>query len=233
MFCAKCGAKIKYGSRFCIKCGAKLETPAAYPAGVSKPVRHTGGVKKTVLITGMVLICLSAISAMGISVFMSKKDAVDDAISSDTAATSAVIGTEAVIAAEVATVAETVDESIEEAESIPKLPTETQPDIVQEPQAVELVEEESRYILPDSDSVYLSRSDLEGLTQEECRLARNELYARHGRKFDDEGLQDYFNAKDWYTGTIDPADFSDSVLNDFEMANRDLLVLYEEEMGYR
>lgn len=228
MFCAKCGAKIEDGSRFCIKCGAKLETLAAYSAGVSKPVRRTGGAKKTILITGIVIICLGAVSVVGISVFMPKEDDANDTISSDIAVKETVIATEA------ATVSIPADTGLEETEQKQEILTDTQADSGQEAQTiVEPVEEESSYILPDSDSVYLSRSDLEGLTKEECRLARNELYARHGRRFDDEGLQDYFNAKDWYTGTIAPTDFSDSVLNDFEMANRDLLVLYEEEMGYR
>lgn len=34
-------------------------------------------------------------------------------------------------------------------------------------------------------------------------------------------------------GYIEPSDFNDSVLNDYEIANRDLIVQYEEEMGYR
>ena len=93
--------------------------------------------------------------------------------------------------------------------------------------------EPSDYILPGSDSRYLTMSDLEGLTAEECRLARNELYARHGRIFEDEGLKNYFGSKDWYNGTISGEDFSESMLNDYEIANRDLIVEYETEQGYR
>lgn len=94
-------------------------------------------------------------------------------------------------------------------------------------------QEVSDYILPESNTRYLELSDLEGMTAEECRLARNELYARHGRKFDDENLQAYFDAKDWYVGTIDASDFDESVLNEYEFANRDLIVEYETEQGYR
>lgn len=89
------------------------------------------------------------------------------------------------------------------------------------------------YILPGSDSFYLSKNDLVGLSAEQCRLARNELYARHGRKFDDESLRNYFNQKDWYNGRIDPDDFTEDMLNDYEIYNRDLIVEYEEEKGYR
>lgn len=88
-------------------------------------------------------------------------------------------------------------------------------------------------ILPWSSSVYLSMSDLEGLTKDECRIARNEIYARHGRLFSDESLQNYFNSKDWYEGYIAPEDFDESVLNEYEISNRDLIAQYETEMGYR
>ncbi len=99
---------------------------------------------------------------------------------------------------------------------------------------METVDEDvADYILPNSDSRYLTKSDLEGLSKEECRLARNELYARHGRKFDDEALTNYFSQFDWYHPTIDPDNFDESILNDVEIANRDLIVQFEEEQGYR
>lgn len=89
------------------------------------------------------------------------------------------------------------------------------------------------FILPDSDSVYLEVSDLQGLSAEECRIARNEIYARHGRIFQDDELQAYFEQFDWYEGMYDADEFDDSVLNDYEKANRDLISSYESEMGYR
>ena len=94
-------------------------------------------------------------------------------------------------------------------------------------------ESESEYIFENSDTGYLSRNELDGLSAEECRIARNELYARHGRLFDDEELQEYFNSCSWYVGTISAKDFSEDILNEYEIANRDLIVKYEKEMGYR
>lgn len=93
--------------------------------------------------------------------------------------------------------------------------------------------EDEQYILPDSDSKYLDISDLEGLTADECRIARNEIYARHGRKFKDENLQKYFESCEWYKGTIEPEDFREDMLSDIESANRDLIIKYETEKGYR
>lgn len=88
------------------------------------------------------------------------------------------------------------------------------------------------YILAGSDSRYILKSEIQKFTAEQCRLARNEIYARHGRRFDDEYLQDYFNSKGWYIPTIDPDEFEESLLNSYEIANRDLIVEYEEECGY-
>ena len=59
------------------------------------------------------------------------------------------------------------------------------------------------------------------------------MYARHGRKFDDEDLQSYFNGKSWYTPSIDPTEFPESLLNEYEIANRDLIVEYEIDNGFR
>ena len=94
-------------------------------------------------------------------------------------------------------------------------------------------EEEAEYILPESASRLLTEADLENLTQEDLRIARNEIYARHGRKFLDEGLQEYFNGKSWYNGTIEPDDFKEDMLSEIERTNEDIIVNYETKMGYR
>lgn len=90
------------------------------------------------------------------------------------------------------------------------------------------------YILPYSDSEYLTEDDLDELTPDEIRLACNELYARHGRKFKDADYQAYFNSKSWYQGTVEPDDFDDTaVFNKYELANRDFIIAYEKEKGYK
>lgn len=90
----------------------------------------------------------------------------------------------------------------------------------------------SEYILPGSDSRYIDESELYGLSAAECRLARNELYARHGRKFNSADLQNYFNAQSWYSPTVEADAFSDSMFNEYEKANRDLIMAYEKAQGY-
>lgn len=84
------------------------------------------------------------------------------------------------------------------------------------------------YILPNSSTMYLSRSDLYGLSDEQLRLARNEIYARHGRKFKTKEIQDYFNSKSWYVGTIESNAFKDSYLNIYEKENIRLIQSMEK-----
>lgn len=57
------------------------------------------------------------------------------------------------------------------------------------------------------------------LSKEELRLARNEIYARHGRIFDSEDLNSYFRQQPWYLGYISAEEFDESHLNEFEKEN--------------
>lgn len=87
----------------------------------------------------------------------------------------------------------------------------------------------SEYVIEDSDSRYLTKAELADYSLQEINYAKNEIYARHGRKFDSKELQDYFNSKSWYKGTVDPADFSESVFNEYEKQN--VQTLKEEEFS--
>lgn len=87
--------------------------------------------------------------------------------------------------------------------------------------------EEEQYILPESNTRYLTEKDIEGLSLREINYAKNEIYARHGRKFKSRELQTYFDSKSWYEGKYDPTDFdknySSSVLNTYEKKNAEFL----------
>lgn len=54
------------------------------------------------------------------------------------------------------------------------------------------------YIIPDSSTRLIAESELQGMSIKSLRRARNEIYARHGRTFNDDSLQSYFNACSWY-----------------------------------
>lgn len=79
--------------------------------------------------------------------------------------------------------------------------------------------EENEYVLPDSAKRKLKKSDLKGLSKEELRIARNEIYARHGRMFDDKKLQKYFDSQSWYEVTVPASEFSEDVLSSVEKKN--------------
>lgn len=83
------------------------------------------------------------------------------------------------------------------------------------------------YIMPNEDTEYISREELERLDKEELRYIRNEIYARHGYIFEDDTLRAYFMGKSWYSPQT--VEVSDSMLNEYEKANRDLVVQIEQE----
>lgn len=59
-------------------------------------------------------------------------------------------------------------------------------------------EPEPDQIIPDSSRRRLSAVDIEGLSVEQLRTARNEIFARHGRIFRDPALQRHFRRHRWY-----------------------------------
>lgn len=84
---------------------------------------------------------------------------------------------------------------------------------------------EDDYILPNSDTELISYMGtfVQAMTNESIRLAKNEIYARHGRRFNDPKLQAYFDAQPWYNGTIEPGAFDESILNEIEKNNIETL----------
>lgn len=56
------------------------------------------------------------------------------------------------------------------------------------------------YIIADSDQRYLTKDDVRGFSLRAINYAKNEIFARRGRKFLSNELQTYFNGKDWYCG---------------------------------
>lgn len=79
------------------------------------------------------------------------------------------------------------------------------------------------YILPRSAERLLTAGDLEPLTKRELELARNEIYARHGRRFADPDIQAWFDEKDWYSGTVEPGEFDPEVLSNMEQRNIEMI----------
>ena len=91
-------------------------------------------------------------------------------------------------------------------------------------------------ILPQSDDLLLTNADVTGLSLREINYAKNEIYARHGRKFSSPELQRHFDSCSWYRGTIAPENFKDSMLSTTEKKNADFLAKIEfsiDPKGYK
>jgi len=88
------------------------------------------------------------------------------------------------------------------------------------------------FVLADSDSRPLTKSDLDRLSEAQIRIARNELFARRGRIFESADMKEYFQSQAWYRGTVPPATFDSNrgeYMNSTEIANVDFIHNYEEE----
>lgn len=221
MFCQKCGSDIPDTMRFCPVCGNQINSEEKE----KKSRVRWNETSILLMLGGLAAICV----LVGLCVRILRQQKV--------------IETNAVIAGEENTeqteddqkdvVGESLisDEGMDKTIEIGKVDnTIHNPDV--ENKADNAMKEKD-YILPESNIRILTDDDFSDLTAEECRLARNELYARHGRRFNDNELQDYFDSKSWYQGTIAPEDFDENVFNEYEIMNRDLIVQYEQKQGYR
>ena len=91
----------------------------------------------------------------------------------------------------------------------------------------------SGFLLDYSDREELTVYDIEHLTRYELQLARFEIYARHGRSFNDPSVTDYFSQYSWYQSKYGPENFDENMLSEVEKKNADLILQYEIDMGYR
>ena len=82
-------------------------------------------------------------------------------------------------------------------------------------------------IFPNSSYRKLSRADILEIPMSLWAYARNEIYARHGYRFNTKKYADYFAEKSWYT----PGGFSTTDLNATEWYNMDLIKEMEKSYG--
>lgn len=82
----------------------------------------------------------------------------------------------------------------------------------------------------------LTENDLAGLSLAQLRIARNEIFARHGRQFRDSMLNQWFYAKTWYLNLpykYSPDDFdaiNPSPLSRIEIDNANFIKAYEDNI---
>lgn len=227
-YCSKCGAEIKLGTKFCAKCGKEIATVKTEGSRQTENVKEkTGERNRSRMPVIAALLVLFAVGiAISVVVVLPKVTEHDDRIS------------------QVMTEAESDNYNNNDRNSVKNKDiseekntnnssedSENKQQRNNEDLEKEKDEDKQNYILPDSDKKNYNMNDLEKLSAEEARLARNELYARKGRKFRDEKIQEYFEKQSWYQGTIEPDQFDDSVMfNSYEIYNRNLILRYEKKL---
>lgn len=110
----------------------------------------------------------------------------------------------------------------------PTVSPSAQPEATPSPTPISTALQE-HYVIPGSDSRYLSEGELAGLSDRDLMLARNEIFARRGFIFSTQWLQGYFLTQSWYQGTTTASQFDAGVFNAYERANIDLILRVEAE----
>lgn len=92
------------------------------------------------------------------------------------------------------------------------------------------------YMLDFSSQREVTEADLDGLSLAQLRIARNEIFARHGRQFKDSMLNQWFYSKTWYLNIptkYSPDDFDQirpSPLSSLEINNVNVIKNYENNI---
>lgn len=89
----------------------------------------------------------------------------------------------------------------------------------------------AKYIFEDSDVRYLTEEEVGKLSRDDMRIARNEIYARRGRIFEDKELSDYFNSMTWYVPKYTGEEMDQKyyeIFNKYEQANIELISRVED-----
>lgn len=82
------------------------------------------------------------------------------------------------------------------------------------------------YLLPGSDSHYLHGGEVQALSNWQLTLARNEIYARRGRPFDNANIRAYFLNQGWYAPDNS---FSESRLSKIERTNAQFIRDWQQD----
>lgn len=233
MVCPNCGKKNKDSSRYCSQCGMDLHN---YSGSV-----HQSSDRFPLLAMVVILFMMSCLIAVMIFfIWYRRHDGTQKVVKTETAAPNNNQNNEKNQPDTEAVTQATTEVTTEEATKASVAQTEADRNQTQySPPATTAAKYDTDsssynyYIISGSDSRYISRSELTGLSKKELRLALNEIYARKGRMFKDDELQAYFDSQSWYQPRIAASDFNESILNEYERANIDTIAAYQSEKGYR
>lgn len=85
------------------------------------------------------------------------------------------------------------------------------------------------YVAPMSEYVKFSSDNLMCLNDNQLRIAKNEILAKHGCIFEDISLNNYFNSKRWYEGKVEEAEFDQAQLSEIEKSNYEAIEKAEKK----
>lgn len=258
-FCTQCGSKLEEGATFCTSCGARQEEGAPVETSVAIEVEEPVEAKEPeppaepvakAAAPQMAQVAAPAASEAAQAMEAQPKSASAAAAAPDSPSeqkkppTALIAGIVAAVAVVVACVCIFLlisqDKPVPSSEQAPVDTAEvveveaissasSASDAAGNVEAVDILAGD--YVLPDSATHAYSVAELAGLSDYELFVARNEIFARHGRKFQREELQQHFGSKSWYHPTISPEAFSDSVLNATEKKNIETIKSIEESHG--
>lgn len=86
----------------------------------------------------------------------------------------------------------------------------------------------NEYVIADSNSRVITTAELTNFTPWQLKVARNEIYARHGREFVHQDLKCYFTTKSWYQAS---PTYSDSLLTSTDNKNIATILAYEQSIN--
>ncbi|MFC4805256.1 YARHG domain-containing protein [Filifactor villosus] len=243
MFCTKCGNTISKETKFCTKCGAPVANNSVSGKREVPAKSKKSGILVNLLFVLLSLLIIALIAGMGYFVFKNfpspfssnktveheetewktekSKDDDEKKEEEDTSSNSKEEGSMSQEQEETSGAEQPSKTEVQPGQSIENGIQPSQP-----PNSAM-----AGFMISDSAVRYLAKEDLYGLSKEQLRIARNEIYARHGRKFKDEALQDYFNSQEWYMPLIEADEFDKMVkLSDVERKNLDLIKSVENSM---
>lgn len=234
MYCEKCGTKLKEDEIFCTKCGSKYtERPVQDERPIMKeekikPRKSKDSKSNNWAILAIVLFFIVIVLAVTIIFLLYFKNTKLSNESSSLSETKIDLHKNIPTSQDrVETRKKQDSKPVSDMFTEPKDESEPKEEPVEErAEEPELLEE---YILPYSDEFYIDDVDLRYLTQEEIRIARNEIFARHGRMFQSQDLQEYFDSKSWYVPLIPADKFNDDILSEVERYNANFIKEYEEK----
>ncbi|WP_414621909.1 protein kinase domain-containing protein [Calothrix sp. CCY 0018] len=121
-----------------------------------------------------------------------------------------------------------------------KAVTEPEPPVIKEPEPQITTEPEPQTIVKpvENDFSWLSSrrvtdADLDPFDGKGLDIMRNSIFARYGRRFNNQDLQQYFDGQSWYTPRYSPQDFPIKLLSKLEMQNAQFIDKYQDRTGKR